>query len=210
MVTSTFPVSLCDSTPIPSSRARRFPSRIKSRLDDVLVRAQAGDPDAFSQIYRRHKNRVFAICMRMVRDFSFAEDLTQETFLQLHRKLASFRGESLFTTWLHRITVNIVLMRLRKHVLPVVSLDQLMTDVAEEHVGRSFGTCDRTQTGVVDRVAIQRAVAALAPGYRNFFLLHDVEGLQHSEIASKAGCSIGNSKSQLHKARRALRHALSS
>jgi RNA polymerase sigma factor (sigma-70 family) len=79
----------------------------------------------------------------MVRDFSLAEDLTQETFLQLHRKLTSFRGESLFTTWLHRMTVNIVLMRLRKRVLPVVSLDQMMTDIPEDYVGRGFGTCDR-------------------------------------------------------------------
>jgi RNA polymerase sigma-70 factor (ECF subfamily) len=145
----------------------------------------------------------------MVRDFSLAEDLTQETFLQLHRKLTSFRGDSLFTTWLHRMTVNIVLMRLRKRVLPVVSLDQMMTDIPEEHVGRGLGTCDRTQAGVVDRVAIERAVDTLAPGYRKFFLLHDVRGLEHREIASMEGCSLGNSKSQLHKARRALRGALS-
>jgi RNA polymerase sigma-70 factor (ECF subfamily) len=145
----------------------------------------------------------------MVRDFSLAEDLTQETFLQLHRKLTSFRGESLFTTWLHRMTVNIVLMRLRKRVLPVVSLDQMMTDIPEEHVGRGFGTWDRTQTSVVDRLAIERALDALAPGYRRFFLLHDVHGLEHREIASIEGCSQGNSKSQLHMARRALRSALS-
>jgi RNA polymerase sigma-70 factor (ECF subfamily) len=147
--------------------------------------------------------------MRMVHDFPLAEDLAQETFLQLHRKLASFRGDSAFTTWLHRMTVNIVLMHVRKRVLPVVSLDQLMADVPEEHVGRSFGTCDRRQTGVVDRVAIERAVATLAPGYRLFFLHHDVHGLQHREIASMEGCSVGNSKSQVHKARRALRDALS-
>jgi RNA polymerase sigma-70 factor (ECF subfamily) len=174
-----------------------------------LVRAQAGDPDAFSQLYLLHHKRVFAICLRMVRDFSLAEDLTQETFLQLHRKLTSFRGESLFTTWLHRMTVNIVLMRLRKRVLPVVSLDQMMTDIPEEHVGRGFGTWDRTQTSVVDRLAIERALDALAPGYRRFFLLHDVHGLEHREIASIEGCSQGNSKSQLHMARRALRSALS-
>jgi RNA polymerase sigma-70 factor (ECF subfamily) len=209
MVTLTLPVSLLDSThmPAPGCQVRALPA--KSQLDDVLVRAQAGDTDAFSQLYSRHKKRVLAICMRMVRDFSLAEDLTQETFLQLHRKLASFRGDSAFTTWLHRMTVNIVLMRLRKRVLPSVSLDQLMTDIPEEHIGRGFGTCDRAQTGVVDRVAIERAVATLPPGYRNFFLLHDVYGLEHREIASMEGCSLGNSKSQLHKARRALRGALS-
>jgi RNA polymerase sigma-70 factor (ECF subfamily) len=209
MVTSTLPVSLLDSIPIPALRCQRLASPTKSHLDDVLVRAQAGDPDAFSQLYLQHKKRVFAICIGMVRDFSLAEDLTQETFLQLHCKLTCFRGESLFTTWLHRMTVNIVLMRLRKRVLPVVSLDQMMTDIPEEHVGRGFGTYDRTQTGVVDRVAIERAVDTLAPGYRKFFILHDVHGFEHREIASMEGCSLGNSKSQLHKARRALRGALS-
>jgi len=209
MVTSTLPVSLLDSTSIPALRYKRPVATDKSRANDILSRAQTGDPDAFSELYSQHKSRVFSICIRMVRNVALAEDLTQETFLQLHRKLATFRGESAFTTWLHRMTVNIVLMRLRKRVLPVVSLDQLMTDISEEHFGRSFGTCDRRQTGVVDRVALERAVAALPPGYRNFFLLHDVHGLEHREIASMKGCSVGNSKSQLHEARRALRHVLS-
>jgi RNA polymerase sigma-70 factor (ECF subfamily) len=210
MVTSTLPVSSLDSNPIPAASRRQRPaSPAKSSSDDILARAQAGDPEAFSQLYLLHKNRVFTICMRMVRDFSLAEDLTQETFLQLHRKLACFRGESLFTTWLHRMTVNIVLMGLRRGALPVVSLDQLMTDVPETHAGRSFGAYDRTQTGVVDRITIERALNALAPGYRKFYLLHDVHGLGHREIASMEGCSQGTSKSQVFKARRALRSALS-
>ncbi|MGD0913487.1 MAG: RNA polymerase sigma factor [Terracidiphilus sp.] len=209
MVTSALPVSLFDSNPTPAFERQRVASPAKSNLDDVLARAQAGSPDAFSELYLLHKKRVFTICLRMVRDFSVAEDLTQETFLQLHRKLASFRGESLFTTWLHRMTVNIVLMRLRKGVLPVVSLDQMMADMPETHAMRSFGAYDRTQAGVVDRIAIERAVGTLAPGYRRFCLLHDVHGLGHREIASMEGCSQGNSKSQVHKARRALRSALS-
>ena len=209
MVTSTLPVSLCESTDVrhSQSKASAIPSRCHA--DAVLALAQTGDPDAFSELYSQHRKRVFAICLRMVRDFWLAEDLAQETFLQLHRKITTFRGDSAFTTWLHRMTVNIVLMRLRKHVLPVVSLDQMMTDISVEHVGHGFGTCDRTQTGVVNRVAIERAMGTLAPGYRKFFLLHDVQGLEHSEIASMEGCSLGNSKSQLHKARRALRGALS-
>jgi RNA polymerase sigma-70 factor (ECF subfamily) len=146
--------------------------------------------------------------MRMVHDPSLAEDLSQESFFQLHRKLSSFRGESAFTTWLHRLTVNVVLMHLRKRVLPICSLDQLMAAVPEERAGRGFGKRDLTQAGVVDRLAINRAVATLAPGYRNVFLLHDVHGYQHREIASMEDCSLGNSKSQLHKARRALRSAL--
>src|SRR6202042_1523202 len=129
-------------------------------------RAQTGDPDAFSELYSQHKSRVFSICIRMVRNVALAEDLTQETFLQLHRKLATFRGESAFTTWLHRMTVNIVLMRLRKRVLPVVSLDQMIEGVPEVKDGRGFGTRDLSQIGVVDRVAIQRALDTLPPGYR--------------------------------------------
>jgi RNA polymerase sigma-70 factor (ECF subfamily) len=209
MVTSTFPVSLFDSTTAAPMRRQRRASSAEFYSADVLARAQAGDPDAFSELYMLHRKRVFAICLRMVRDFSLAEDLTQETFLQLHRKLTSFRGESLFTTWLHRMTVNIVLMVLRKGVLPVVSLDQIMTEVPETQAKHTFGAYDRAQTGVVDRVTIERAVETLAPGYRRFFLLHDVDGLGHREIASLEGCSEGNSKSQVYKARRALRSALS-
>ncbi|HUD56005.1 MAG TPA: RNA polymerase sigma factor [Terracidiphilus sp.] len=208
MATTTFPNALLDSACIQDLECGRRATPAKHSAGDILTRAQGGDPDAFSELYLRHKKRVFSICMRMVHDSSLAEDLTQETFIQLHRKLATFRGDSAFTTWLHRMTVNIALMHLRKPVLPVVSLDHLMTAIPEEHVGRNFGTCDRRQTGVVDRVAIDRAVATLAPGYRDVFLLHDVHGFEHSEIASMQDCTLGNSKSQLHKARRALRYAL--
>jgi RNA polymerase sigma-70 factor (ECF subfamily) len=209
MATTTLPIALVDSTSIQALECGHRPASAKTRGGDILIRAQAGDPDAFSELYLRHKKRVFSICMRMVHDPSLAEDLTQETFIQLHRKLATFRGDSAFTTWLHRMTVNIALMHLRKPVLPVVSLDDLMTAIPEEHVGRNFGTFDRRQSGVVDRVTIDRAVATLAPGYRDVFLLHDVHGFEHSEIASMQECTLGNSKSQLHKARRALRYALS-
>jgi RNA polymerase sigma-70 factor (ECF subfamily) len=147
--------------------------------------------------------------MRMVRDFALAEDLTQETFLQVHRKITSFRGDSAFTTWLHRLAVNTVLMHLRKRALTVVSLDHLMENVPEERAGRTFGARDLMQAGVVDRLDIDRAVATMAPGYRNIFLLHDIHGFDHGEIASMLKCTRGNTKSQLHKARRMLRGALS-
>jgi RNA polymerase sigma-70 factor (ECF subfamily) len=173
-----------------------------------VARAQAGDPDAFAELYMQHKKHVFSICIRMVRDFSLAEDLTQETFLQVHRKLASFRGDSVFSTWLHRLAVNTVLMHLRKRVLAVVSLDHLMESSPDERAGRSFGTRDLTQAGVIDRLAIEREVAAMAPGYRSIFILHDIHGFDHNEIAAMLECSCGNTKSQLHKARRALRGAL--
>jgi RNA polymerase sigma-70 factor (ECF subfamily) len=209
-VTPNFPISLLDSTRPPALRGNQMlATPANSRPDGVLALAQAGDSDAFSKLYLQHRKRVFSLCMRMVHDFSLAEDLTQETFLQLHRKLASFRGESVFTTWLHRMTVNVVLMRLRKRALPVDSLDQMMANTPEEHVGRSFGTRDLAQVGVVDRLAIDRAVATLPPGYRAVYILHDVQGFQHREIADMQACTMGNSKSQLHKARRALRNALS-
>jgi RNA polymerase sigma-70 factor (ECF subfamily) len=203
------PVSLLDSTHIPEPGSKRLASPTKPRLDDVLVQAQAGNPDAFAALYYRHKKRIFSLCMRMVHDSFLAEDLMQETFVQLHRKLSTFRGDSVFTTWLHRMTVNIVLMHLRKRALPVVSLDNLMTEHSDEHYRRGFAATDLRQVGVVDRLTIDRAVATLAPGYRNIFLLHDVHGFEHREIASMEGCSLGNSKSQLFKARRALRGALS-
>lgn len=207
---STHHISPLDSTRTLASEHSCLAGPAKSIHDDVLARAQAGDNDAFSELYLQHKKRVFSICLRMVHDFSQAEDLTQETFLQLHRKLASFRGDCAFTTWLHRIAVNMVLMRLRKRVLPVVSLDHLMTNVPEGHVGYGVGTRDRTQIGVVNRLAIDRAAANLAPGYQRAFLLHDVHGFQHGEIAAILDCTLGHSKSQLHMARRALRRVLSS
>lgn len=183
-------------------------AQLQRNLPDALSRAQAGDEDAFAELYFLHKRRVYSICARMVHDPSLAEDLSQESFFQLHRKLSSFRGESAFTTWLHRLTVNVVLMHLRKRVLQLCSLDELTANVPDERAGRSFGQRDLTQAGVVDRLALDRAVATLAPGYRNAFMLHDVHGYQHREIASIEDCSLGTSKSQLHKARRALRSAL--
>ncbi len=208
MVSSTYPVSLLASTRIPGSGRGSPPARAKSGLADAVCRAQAGDKDAFSELYLQHKKRVFSICTRIVHDFALAEDLTQETFLQVHRKLESFRGDSAFTTWLHRLAVNTVLMHLRKREMPVVSLDQLAAEVPEKHMGRGFGTRDLAQAGAVDRLAINRAVATLAPGYRTIFILHDVEGFDHAEIATMLKCTCGSTKSQLYKARRALRVAL--
>lgn len=209
MATSTYPTSLLDSTRTPGSGSR--PSQVQARrgLADAVCRAQGGDQDAFSELYLQNKKRVFTICLRIVHDFALAEDLTQETFLQVHRKLQSFRGDSAFTTWLHRLAVNTVLMHLRKRQMPVISLDELTADVPEKSLGRGFGTRDLVQAGTIDRLAIDRAVATLAPGYRIIFILHDVEGFGHPEIATMLKCTCGSTKSQLHKARRALRGALS-
>jgi len=175
---------------------------------DILTRAQAGDHHAFAQIYALHKRRIYSLCLRMVGNITEAEDLTQEAFLQLHRKIATFRGDSAFSTWLHRLAINVVLMQLRKKGLSVISLDEAMEPSVEERPGRSFGTADLTLTGAIDRMALQKAIDELPAGYRLIFVLHDIEGYEHNEIAAMLDCSIGNSKSQLHKARLKLRSTL--
>jgi len=175
---------------------------------DALARAQAGDHRAFAQLYSLHKRRIYSLCLRMVGNTAEAEDLTQEAFLQLYRKIATFRGDSAFSTWLHRLAINVVLMQLRKKGLAVISLDEAMEPAQEERAGRSFGAPDLTLSGAIDRMALERAIDNLPAGYRLIFVLHDIEGYEHNEIASLLDCSIGNSKSQLHKARLKLRDAL--
>jgi RNA polymerase sigma-70 factor (ECF subfamily) len=176
--------------------------------DDTLARAQSGDHHAFAELYFIHKRRIYSLCLRMVGNVAEAEDLTQEAFLQLYRKIATFRGDSAFSTWMHRLAINVVLMHLRKKGLPLMSLDEAMEPAFDEGPGRSFGTPDLSLTGSIDRLALERAVADLPAGYRLIFILHDIEGYEHNEIATMLDCSIGNSKSQLHKARLKLRDAL--
>jgi RNA polymerase sigma-70 factor, ECF subfamily len=145
----------------------------------------------------------------MVGNPADAEDLAQEAFLQLFRKIATFRGESAFSTWLHRMTVNVVLMRLRKKTLPTDSLEESLEHDAESTgPKRDVGAPDLRLSGAVDRVNLERAIEKLPPGYRSVFILHDVQGYEHNEIADIMGCSVGNSKSQLHKARTRLRELL--
>lgn len=175
---------------------------------DALTRAQYGDHQAFAQLYSLHKRRIYSLCLRMVGNVAEAEDLTQEAFLQLHRKISTFRGDSAFSTWLHRLTINVVLMHLRRKGLSLISLDEAMDPAPDESPGRSFGAPDLALAGSIDRLALQRAIDDLPAGYRLIFVLHDIEGYEHNEIAAMLECSIGNSKSQLHKARLKLRDAL--
>lgn len=156
-----------------------------------------------------HNRRVYALCLRMMGNPADAEDLLQEAFLQLFRKIATFRGESAFSTWLHRMTVNVVLMRLRKKTLPASSLEET-TEPDEETGGprKDIGAPDLRLSGAVDRVNLERSIEKLPPGYRTVFVLHDVQGYEHNEIAEIMGCSVGNSKSQLHKARTRMRELL--
>jgi len=143
----------------------------------------------------------------MTANVAQAEDLTQEAFLQLFRKIGTFRGESAFSTWLHRMAVNVVLMHLRRKSLPVVPLEDTL-ESEEDTTRKEPGAPDLKLSGTVDRLQLQRAVDDLPAGYRTIFVLHDVEGYEHNEIAGIVGCSVGNSKSQLHKARLKLREAL--
>jgi len=175
---------------------------------ELIERAKLGDAQAFQALYDKHKRRVYSLCLRMTANTAEAEDLTQEAFLQLYRKIATFRGESAFSTWLHRLSVNVVLMHLRKKSLPSVSLEETTQGGDEDTPKKDFGAEDLALAGSIDRLQLQKAVDDLPPGYRTIFVLHDVEGYEHNEIATIVGCSIGNSKSQLHKARMKLRDLL--
>jgi RNA polymerase sigma-70 factor, ECF subfamily len=190
--------------------APRQSSEIRELTEaDVVRLAQEGDTVAFERVYRLHSRKVYSLCLRMVGDPTEAEDLTQEVFLHLFRKIAMFRGDSAFSTWLHRMAVNIVLMRLRKKVIAKTSLDSITNpDEESDTQPKEFGRPDLRLNGVIDRITLQAAINELAPGYRAIFILHDVQGFKHSEIAQIFACSVGNSKSQLHKARTLLRQLL--
>jgi RNA polymerase sigma-70 factor, ECF subfamily len=175
----------------------------KSSLSELEVNtALSGEKmSGFDDLYRKHYRRVYSICLRMTGNVAEAEDLTQEVFIQLHRKLGSFRGESAFTTWLHRLTVNQVLMHFRKRSVK----SELTTDDGEMPDSIDPDTLNPEAMPIVDRISLESAIAQLPPGYRTAFVLHDVEGYEHEEIARILGCSPGTSKSQLHKARLKLR-----
>jgi RNA polymerase sigma-70 factor, ECF subfamily len=173
----------------------------------LIKQAQQGDSDAFGALFHRHKARIYSVCLRMTNNTAEAEDLTQDAFLQVFRKLATFRGDSALSTWLYRIAVNTVLMYFRKKTLRQVSLDEPMNQDAKT-VRREYGSRDGRLVGCVDRIALARAITELPAGYRTIFLLHEVEGYEHQEIAELLHCSVGNSKSQLHKAKLRIRELL--
>ena len=174
--------------------------------DSVLVqRALHGDPDAFSTLFHVHKGRVYAVCLRMTNNTADADDLTQEAFIQAFRKLATFRGESALSTWLHRVAVNTALMHFRRQSTPHTSLDQ---PAGGESSKREIGQHDNHLSCSLDRIALARALEALPVGYRTIFELHEIGGYGHREIAKILRCSVGNSKSQLHKAKQRIRECL--
>jgi RNA polymerase sigma-70 factor (ECF subfamily) len=171
---------------------------------ELAFAAANGEMSAFEELYNRHHRRVFSLCLRMLQNPVEAEDLTQEVFIQLYRKIGSFRGDSAFTTWLHRMTVNQVLMHFRKRTVKF----EKTTEEGETPIQIVNGTENPLNMKIVDKIALDSAMAQLPPGYRSVFLLHDIEGYEHEEIAKILNCSVGTSKSQLHKARLKMRKLL--
>jgi RNA polymerase sigma-70 factor (ECF subfamily) len=174
---------------------------------ELVKRAQRGETEAFADLFHAHKARIYSICLRMTNNTAQAEDLTQDAFLQVFRKLSTFKGNSALSTWLYRIAVNTVLMHFRKKALKQVSLDEPSSHDATM-VKREYGSRDSRLSGAVDRITLARAIKDLPTGYRTIFLLHEVEGYEHQEIAKILSCSVGNSKSQLHKAKLRIREFL--
>lgn len=165
-------------------------------MDPLIARAQNGDTAAFECLYREHAGRVYALCLRLTGDAPRAEELTQDVFVRTWGKLASFRGESAFSSWLHRLTVNLVFAAQR-------------SERRRWELEDAAGLIPRggvAPPGV--RLDLEQAIGALPPGAREVFVLHDIEGYEHKEIAALAGIAPGTSKAQLHRARRLLREAL--
>lgn len=173
--------------------------------DPELVKlAAGGNLVAFELLYRRYYRRTFSLALRMTGSQAEAEDLTQEVFIQLFRKIGSFRGDSAFSTWLHRLTVNQVLMHFRKRSFR----NEKTSENGEMPEQTVSGSANPAKMAVIDRIALKNAINGLPKGYKSVFVLHDIEGFEHEEVARILGISIGTSKSQLHKARLKLRSLL--
>ncbi len=166
----------------------------------LVRRAQEGDVAAFEQLYRDHVDRVYALCLRLCGDSGRAQELTQDVFVRAWEKLGTFQGKSAFSTWLHRLTVNLVLGERRSEKVRVSRI--FATDDPE--VFETAGPAPEPGTGI----DLERAIAALPPGARTAFVLHDVEGYKHEEIAALKGWAVGTCKAQLHRARKLLREML--
>ena len=179
-------------------------SSLAAAENRLIARAQRGDEEAFAQIFKTYKQRVYSLCLRMTRVPADAEDLTQDVFLLLFRKFSTFRGESAFSTWLHRMVANVAFMHLRKKSHPQVSLDDVGPS-PDAPMRREVGEHDLRLEGCIDRITLERVIAKLPPGYRAVYALYELQGYGHHEIAQIMNWSVGNSKSQLHKARRKLR-----
>jgi RNA polymerase sigma-70 factor (ECF subfamily) len=181
-----------------------FPSTIgeeKTAALDYIRRAQSGDVDAFELIYREHSGRIYALCLRLkAGDSSDATELMQDVFIRAWRRLSTFRGDCAFSSWLHRLAVNTMLENARsdgRRVARVLPMDD---------TSRLAGAA--RSSGVELKMDMEKAIASLPKGARLAFVLHDVEGYQHQEIAEQLSVSVGTVKAQLHRARRLLRERL--
>ncbi len=191
---------------MPAFQAPAVEAAVDASAPDIELCRLAADGNlaAFELIYERYHRRTYSLCLRMTNNQTEAEDLTQEVFIQLFRKIGSFRGDSAFSTWLHRLTVNQVLMHFRRRSVK----NERTSEDGEMPEQTVTGTANPNKMQVVDRIALNNAIAELPKGYRNVFILHDVEGFEHEEVARRMGISVGTSKSQLHKARLKLRGLL--
>jgi RNA polymerase sigma-70 factor, ECF subfamily len=175
-------------------------------LVQTIRRAHDGDHTALESIYRLHRRHVYGICLRMVRDPVKAEDLVQESFALVCRKIHTFRGDAAFSTWLYRLTTNVVLMSFRRDEPKCASLEDVTTATDDrEQIG---GALDTHASDPIDRISLQTAIEGLPAKSKAAFILHDVQGYRHREIAKILRCSVGNSKAQLHRARERLRTML--
>ena len=195
-----------ETVPVLSTPAQEKLEKVEPTEKDfpLAQKAAAGNVAAFELLYSRYHRRTYSLCLRMMNSATEAEDLTQEVFIQLFRKIGSFRGDSAFSTWLHRMTVNQVLMHFRRRGVQ----NEKTTDDGEMPEQIVNGTENHSRMPILDRIALDKAIAQLPNGYRTVFVLHDVEGFEHEEIARMLGLSVGTSKSQLHKARLKLRGLL--
>jgi len=169
---------------------------------DLVGRAAAGDVEAFEELYRVNVGRVYALCLRMAGDPTLAEELAQEAFVRAWQKLGSFRGASAFSTWLHRVTVNVVLGHRRSTARRETRVSAVGDNLPRDVAVREARTAES--------IDLERAISSLPDGARAVFILHDVEGFRHREVSRLMGIAVGTSKAQLHRARKLLRKALTS
>jgi RNA polymerase sigma-70 factor (ECF subfamily) len=177
---------------------------------DLIERARQGDAEAFATLFHAHKARIHALCLRRTNNVAEAEDLAQDAFLRVFRKLSTFRGDSALSSWIYRIAINTVLMNFRRKSPCQVSLDEPYNNHEDaKPIRREYAARDGRLDSCVTRLVLTRAIGTLPSGSREIFLLHEVEGYEHHEIAEMLGCSVGNSKSQLHRAKLRVRNFLS-
>ena len=173
--------------------------------NELVAEFQTGSESAFGELYRRNRGNVYGVCLRILKNPEDAEDLMQDTFLKIHRKISGFRGDAQFSTWIYRMAVNLAIDTLRDKKAYQVSLDELM-DATENDLPKQFGKEDSHLELTPERISLYRALSELSPSYRIVFWLHDVKGYEHREIAKALGWKIGNSKIHLSRARRKILH----